>query len=77
MLVLTRKKDESILIGDEIEIVVLDINPSQVRLGIRAPKSMEIYRQEIFEMIKRENRQAAAAIPDLEKLKSELKGFIK
>ncbi len=48
MLVLTRKKNESIMIGDEIEIVVLEITPTQIRLGVEAPQTYPVYRKEIF-----------------------------
>ncbi|MBZ4667041.1 MAG: carbon storage regulator [Defluviitaleaceae bacterium] len=58
MLALTRKKDESIIIGDQIEITVLDIQGDKVRLGIQAPKNISIYRKEIFLEIKEENKAA-------------------
>ena len=58
MLALTRKKGESIMIGADIEIVVLSVSGEQVRLGIRAPKSVSIHRKEIFEQIREENREA-------------------
>lgn len=77
MLVLTRKKDESILIGNDIEIVVLDITPAQIRLGIKAPKSLNIYRKEIYEAIRQENREAAASIIEINKLESEIKELFK
>jgi len=59
MLVLTRKVTESIMIGDQIEIVVLEINGETARLGIRAPKDIQIYRKEIFESIRASNQQAS------------------
>lgn len=77
MLVLTRKKDESILIGDDIEIIVLDINPAQIRLGIKAPRSMDIYRKEVYEDIKQANREAAVIQIDPEKLKVGLNELLK
>lgn len=58
MLALTRKKDESIIIGDQIEITVLDIQGDKVRLGIQAPKNVAIYRKEIFLEIKEANQAA-------------------
>ena len=58
MLALTRKKGESIMIGSDIEIVILSVSGEQVRLGIRAPKSVSIHRKEIFEQIREENREA-------------------
>lgn len=61
MLVLKRKVDERIIIGDDIEIVVVAVEGESVRLGIKAPKGVSIYRAEIYEEIKEENRRAAAA----------------
>ncbi|NPA14926.1 MAG: carbon storage regulator CsrA [Deferribacteres bacterium] len=72
MLVLTRKIDESIIIGEDIEIKVLAITGKSVKLGIIAPKELSVYRKEIYEAIKRENVAASMAPPDkldsLEKL---------
>jgi carbon storage regulator len=59
MLVLTRKKDQTIIINDNIEITVLDIQGDQVRIGINAPRSVSIHRKEIFLEIKQENKNAA------------------
>lgn len=59
MLVLTRKADEAILIGDDIEVRVLRIQGGEVRLGITAPKSLPVHRSEVVDAIKRENRAAA------------------
>ncbi len=61
MLVLTRKKEQSIVINDNIEITVVDIQGDQVRLGIRAPRSISIHRKEIYLEIQEENRKAAQA----------------
>ncbi len=55
MLVLARKLNESIMIGDNIEIVVIDIKGDQVKLGIKAPKKVTVHRKEIYEEIKQEN----------------------
>lgn len=55
MLVLSRHKDESIMIDDNIEILVVDIRGDKVRLGVTAPKNVAVHRKEIFEAIKREN----------------------
>lgn len=81
MLVLTRKKDESIIINDEIEIVVVDISPTQVRLGIKAPRNMEVFRKEIYVAVQEENKQAARSTAEAgelkEKMGSELKGLFK
>lgn len=59
MLVLSRQRDETIMIGDEIEITVVDIRGDKVRLGINAPKEISVHRKEVYEAIKRENREAA------------------
>lgn len=59
MLVLTRKKNQSIIINDNIEISVLDIQGDQVRIGIDAPKSVSIHRKEVFLEIQEENKKAA------------------
>lgn len=64
MLVLTRKKNQSIMIGDDIEIVVLEIRGEQVRLGIKAPKDITVHRQEIYAQISEENIQAAQTQPE-------------
>ena len=75
MLILSRKKDESIVIGDNITISVVDIKGDQVKLGINAPNNVKVFRQEVYEAIQEENR-AAAAISDIpENLK--LPGFEK
>ena len=59
MLVLTRKKNESIIIGDNIEIVVAGIEDGKVKLGIKAPKDIDIYRKEVYETIEDENKTAS------------------
>ncbi|HEY8349917.1 MAG TPA: carbon storage regulator CsrA [Clostridia bacterium] len=61
MLVLTRKRDQSIIINENIEITVLDIQGDQVRIGINAPREVSIHRKEIFVQISEENRKAASA----------------
>jgi len=58
MLVLTRKLQQSIVIGDEIEVVVLEIRGEQVRIGIKAPKNVTVHRKEIYDQIQEENRGA-------------------
>lgn len=60
MLVLTRKKGQSLMIGHDIELSVIDIQGDQVRIGINAPKNVTIHRKEIFEEIKKENLSAVA-----------------
>lgn len=60
MLVLSRSKNESIMIGDDIKITVVEIRPDgTVRLGIEAPKNVEIYRKEVYKAIQEENKLAA------------------
>lgn len=59
MLVLSRQRDETIMIGDEIEITVVDIRGDKVRLGINAPRVVQVHRKEVYEAIKRENAEAA------------------
>lgn len=61
MLVLTREKDESIIIGDEIVVTVVDISGDRVRIGIDAPRSIPVHRREVYEAIQAENRAAAEA----------------
>jgi len=61
VLALTRKKGESIVIGDNVEVVVLNITGEQVRLGIVAPKQIPVHRKEIFEQIQAENLLAKDA----------------
>jgi len=73
MLILSRKKDESIIIGDNITISVVDIKGDQVKLGISAPGDVKVFRQEVYAAIQEENRAAASVrnIPEnfsLEKL---------
>ena len=57
MLVLSRQKDESIMIGDEVEITIVDVRGDKVRLGITAPKSIPVHRREIYDAIQREKAQ--------------------
>lgn len=59
MLVLSRQRDETIMIGDEIEITVVDIRGDKVRLGINAPRSVQVHRKEVYDAIKREMTDAA------------------
>jgi carbon storage regulator len=59
MLVLSRQRDETIMIGDEIEISVVDIRGDKVRLGITAPTRIAVHRKEVYEAIRRENAQAS------------------
>jgi cytosine/creatinine deaminase len=59
MLVLARQRDETVIIGDDIEITIVDIRGDKVRLGINAPKNITVHRKEIYEAIKQESRAAA------------------
>lgn len=59
MLVLSRKINESIVIGDNIEVMVLEIRDNHVKLGIKAPKNISIHRQEVYEEIRVENQRAS------------------
>jgi carbon storage regulator len=60
MLVLTRKKGESIMVGDDIEIVVIGTDGDAVRIGIKAPKTVEVHRAEVYQAIRQANREATA-----------------
>ena len=59
MLVLSRQRDEAIVIGDDIEITIVDIRGDKVRLGINAPRQVKVHRKEVYEAIKRENTSAS------------------
>lgn len=73
MLVLARKKDEAIVIGDDIEIIITEITEDKVKIGINAPKHMKIFRKELLEQVKEENLESAGAKVDLEALAKALK----
>lgn len=60
MLVLSRQRDETIMIGDDVEITVVDIRGDKVRLGINAPTHIPVHRKEVYEAIQREVAEAAA-----------------
>ncbi|HWL95018.1 MAG TPA: carbon storage regulator CsrA [Phycisphaerae bacterium] len=64
MLVLSRQRDETIMIGDDVEITVVDIRGDKVRLGINAPSHIPVHRKEVYDAIKRENRAAANIKPE-------------
>ena len=73
MLVLSRHRDESIIIGDDIVITVVDIRGDKVRLGIAAPIEISVHRQEVYEAIQRENKQASRLDPqDARQLESQI-----
>ena len=74
MLVLTRKSEESFLLGDDIQITVLSIKGNQVQLGVKAPSHVRIYRGEIYDKIKTENIFSASLSPeDFSKIKEKVK----
>ena len=62
MLALSRKKDEAIIINDDIEITVIEIKGDQVKLGISAPKAVPIYRKEVYAQILDSNKEAAESV---------------
>lgn len=62
MLVLTRRRGQAILIGDDVKIVVLEVSGDQIRLGVEAPRSVAVHREEVYDEIKSAN-QAAAKLP--------------
>ncbi|MEX0886035.1 MAG: carbon storage regulator CsrA [Phycisphaeraceae bacterium] len=66
MLVLSRQRDETIMIGDDVEITVVDIRGDKVRLGITAPRQIQVHRKEVYDAIRRENAEAAGV--DVEEL---------
>ena len=64
MLVLSRQRDQTIMIGDDIEITVVDIRGDKVRIGINAPKCIKVHRKEVYDAIKNENLRAAGVKPE-------------
>ena len=70
MLALSRKSNESIIIGHDVEITILEIKGDQVKLGINAPKSVPVYRKEIYLQIQEANKEAVAGGASLETLKN-------
>lgn len=64
MLVLSRQKDESIMIGDNVEITIVDVRGDKVRLGITAPRSIPVHRREVYEAIQREKNSTAEQPPE-------------
>ncbi|GJM25087.1 MAG: hypothetical protein DHS20C16_15020 [Phycisphaerae bacterium] len=61
MLVLSRQRDQSIMIGDDIEITIVDVRGDKVRVGINAPRQVSVHRKEVYEAIRRENEEGASA----------------
>jgi carbon storage regulator len=64
MLVLSRKKDEKIVIGDNITLMVIEIRGDKVRLGIDAPKDVPVHREEVYNAIKAERSGDAPSVPE-------------
>jgi carbon storage regulator len=62
MLVLSRKKGESIVIGEGIEVIVLDVQGDTIKLGISAPKHVEVYRKELYISIQESNKEASQGV---------------
>ena len=65
MLVLSRKKDEKIIIGDEITLMVIDIRHDKVRLGIEAPKHVTVHREEVYDAIRQQTKVPGENQPDV------------
>ena len=61
MLILSRQKDESIMVGDDVEITIVDVKGDKVRLGITAPKEIPVHRKEVWDAIQREKKEAQEA----------------
>lgn len=74
MLVLSRQRDETIMIGDDIEVTIVDIRGEKVRVGIRAPKEVSVHRKEVYDAIRREMRQAAEVKPADTEITSPIEG---
>ena len=75
MLILTRKQGESVAIGDDIQVTVVEIQGKQVKLGVKAPREIAVHRQEIYEKIQEENiRAAQISQDDLDRLKDAMVG---
>jgi carbon storage regulator len=73
MLILTRKKDESIIIDGNIEIQIISIEEGKVKIGINAPKHIEVYRSEVVDKIKASNKEALETVDAFDKLSKKLK----
>jgi carbon storage regulator len=63
MLILSRKVNEKIMIGDDISVSIIEVRGDQVRLGVEAPKTVKVFRQEVFDAIRAENKAAAESSP--------------
>ncbi|MDR0497095.1 MAG: carbon storage regulator CsrA [Treponema sp.] len=65
MLILSRKTNEKIMVGDDISVSIIEIRGDQVRIGVEAPKSVKVFRQEVFDAIRAENKAAAQSAKTL------------
>lgn len=66
MLILSRKVGESVMVGDDVVVTVLEVRGESVRLGVRAPRSVVVHREEVFEQVQRANQAAASTPSDLD-----------
>lgn len=71
MLVLTRRSGESLMVGDDITVTVLEVRHDQVRIGIDAPRSVPVHRREVYEQVIRENATAVASAAQARRMASE------
>ncbi|MDR0378081.1 MAG: carbon storage regulator CsrA [Spirochaetaceae bacterium] len=74
MLILSRKVNEKIMIGDDISVSIIEIRGDQVRLGVTAPKNVKVFRRELFDAIKAENKAAVESTPVFPELDFGLRG---
>lgn len=74
MLILSRKVDEKIKIGNDISIQIISVSGDQVKIGVDAPKSVKVFRQEVFDDIQKQNKEAAAGSATLDALANLLEG---
>jgi carbon storage regulator len=72
MLVLTRRVNERIIIGDDVEVTVVEIRGEQVKIGIEAPKDTKVYRKEIFDEIQAENKRALSAEKNIDEVAEQM-----
>ena len=73
MLILTRKKDESIILDNKIEIKIIALDDGKVKIGIEAPKNIEIHRKEVYDKIQEENKSSSVKLSQIEELKKYIK----
>ncbi|HOX47834.1 MAG TPA: carbon storage regulator CsrA [Spirochaetales bacterium] len=74
MLILSRRVNEKIVIGDDVVVSIIEVRGDQVKIGIEAPRSVKVFRQEVFNAIQEENRRAAAAASTAELPSIDLSG---